>query len=81
MGLSIEDLEVGGIVNVYTGPLNCYDPVEKRYYTTGYTPICVYCVYCEDDCASDSQSQNYRLHEECKDNGKKKSYPEVDLVM
>lgn len=48
-GSSIEDFKVGGIVNVYTGPLNCYDLVEKRHYSTGYTPICI---YCGDDCAS-----------------------------
>ena len=38
-GSSIEGLELEGIVNVnvYTRPLNCYDPVEKQYYSAGYT--------------------------------------------
>ena len=66
-GSSIEDLELGDIVNVYTRPLNCYEPFEKVYYSAGYNPICV---YCGDDCASVSQSQNDPLCEECKDNGK-----------
>ena len=52
--------------DVYTRPLS-YDLVEKQYYSAGYTPICV---YCGDECPSDSRSQYYPLCEECTDNGK-----------
>ena len=23
--------------------INCYDPIEKQYYSAGYAPICIYC--------------------------------------
>ena len=62
-GSPIEDLEVEGITNVYTRPLNCYDHVEKQYYNAGYAPICI---YCGDECAYSSQSQNYPQFQECK---------------
>lgn len=43
-GSNIEDahLDVEGIV-VYTMSLNCFEPIEKQYYSAGYAPICVYC--------------------------------------
>jgi len=63
-GSPVEDLEVGNVTDVYTGPLSCYD---LQYYSAGYPPICV---YCEDECPSDSRSQYYPLCEECTDNGK-----------
>ena len=62
-GSPIEDIELEGITSVYTRPLNCYDPVEKQYYSAGYVPICV---YCGDDCPYDSQSKNYPQCQECK---------------
>ena len=23
--------------------INCYEPIEKLYYSCGYQPICIYC--------------------------------------
>ena len=46
-GSALEDLQVEGFNNVYIRPLNCYDHIEKQYYSAGYTPICV---YCGEDC-------------------------------
>ena len=40
-GSPIEDL--GDDLPVYTRSLNCYEPVEKLYYSGGYEAICVYC--------------------------------------
>jgi len=54
---------VEGISTVYTRPLKCYDHVEKQHFSAGYVPICI---YCGDECAYDSQSQNYPQCQECK---------------
>ena len=40
-GSPIEDL--GDDLPVYTRILNCYEPVEKLYYSAGYEAIRVYC--------------------------------------
>ena len=28
---------------VYVRNINCFDPIEKLYYSAGYTPIYIYC--------------------------------------
>ena len=28
---------------VYVCNINCYDPIEKLYYSAGYAPTCIYC--------------------------------------
>lgn len=62
-GFALEDLQVEGFNNVYTRPLNCYDHIEKQYYSAGYTPICV---YCGEDCPLyHSSSTNYPQCQEC----------------
>lgn len=62
-GSALEDLQVEGFSNVYTRPLNCYDHIEKQYYSAGYTPICV---YCGGDCPLyHSSSTNYPQCQEC----------------
>ena len=40
-GVPIEDFDAD--LPVYTRSLNCYEPIEKQYYSAGYEPICVYC--------------------------------------
>ena len=39
--MPIEDFDAD--LPVYTRSLNCYEPIEKQYYSAGYEPICVYC--------------------------------------
>lgn len=29
---------------IYVREHNCFDPVEKLYYSAGFDPICIYCV-------------------------------------
>ena len=40
-GAPIEDFDAD--LPVYTRTLNCYEPIEKQYYSAGFKPICVYC--------------------------------------
>ena len=43
-GSSLQDMELPEpFSEVYVRNINCYDPIEKLYYSAGYTPICIYC--------------------------------------
>ena len=42
-GSSLQDMELPEpFSEVYVCNINCYDPIEKLYYSAGYTPICIY---------------------------------------
>ena len=51
-GASLNDLELPStLAEVCVRDLQCYDPVEKLYYSMNYDRICVYC-YSEDNLVS-----------------------------
>ena len=43
-GALLQDLDLPAPLNeVYVRSVNCFDPIEKLYYSAGYEPICIYC--------------------------------------
>ena len=43
-GAALSDLELPSVLSeVCARDLQCYDPVEKLYYSMNYDPICIYC--------------------------------------
>jgi len=43
-GSSLQDMEFPEpFSEVYVHNINCFDPIEKIYYSAGYTTICIYC--------------------------------------
>ena len=47
-GAALSDLELPSVLSeVCARDLQCYDPVEKLYYSMNYNPICIYC--CADE--------------------------------
>ncbi len=43
-GASLQDLEFAAPLNeVFVRSVNCFNPIEKLYYSAGYEPICLYC--------------------------------------
>ena len=43
-GASLQDLDLPALLNeVFVRNLNCFDLLEKLYYSAGYEPLCFYC--------------------------------------
>ena len=43
-GAQLQDVGLNGkLGEVYSRDLRCYVPIENLYYSSGYTPICIYC--------------------------------------
>ena len=43
-GASLQDLDFPAPLNeVFVRSVNCFNPIEKLYYSAGYEPICLYC--------------------------------------
>ena len=45
-GASLQDIDLPPLLNdvhVYVRSLNCFDLIEKLYFSAGYEPICFYC--------------------------------------
>ena len=55
-GASLQDLDFPAPLNeVFVRSVNCFDPIEKLYYSAGYEPICLYCAG-QVDTATESTS-------------------------
>ena len=55
-GDSLQDLDFPAPLNeVFVRSVNCFDPIEKLYYSAGYEPICLYCAG-QVDTATESTS-------------------------
>ena len=62
-GASFDDLNLPeNLTSVYVKYHNCYDPVEKLYYSTGYQAICIYC--CSEDLGN-IQDENSKYYPQC----------------
>ena len=42
-GADLSNLELCGFPMIYVRKLQCGKPIERLYYSVGYTPICIYC--------------------------------------
>ena len=59
-GAAFSDLELLSVLSeVCARDLQCYDPVEKLYYSMNYNPICIYC------CAEENQVTKDRYYSQC----------------
>ena len=55
-GASLQDLDFPAPLNeVFVRSVNCFDPIEKLYYSAGYEPIYLYCAG-QVDTATESTS-------------------------
>lgn len=60
-GATLSDLELPSILSeVCARDLQCYDPVEKLYYSRNYDPICIYC------CSEDNLETKDGYYPQCK---------------
>ena len=60
-GAQLQDLELSGRLNeIYTRKISCEQPIEKLYYSTKLSPICVYC-------AADVESVPKEKYPQCAD--------------
>ena len=52
-GASIQDLNLPALLDeAFVRSVNCFEPIEKLYYSAGYEPICIYCAGQVDATAS-----------------------------
>ena len=48
-GTTLADLQLTGrLGDVCVRVLNCYEPLEKLYYSLNKEPLCIYCCGCDD---------------------------------
>ena len=50
---------------VYVREHNCFEPIEKLYFSAGFEPICIFCA--EEDVEDVEDSENYPMCSACMD--------------
>ena len=64
-GATLEELDLPDKFScVHVKEHNCYDTIEKLYYSAGFVPICI---YAEEDVEDPDDSQNYPMCSACMD--------------
>ena len=63
-GVTLEELDLpDNLKSVVVRVSNCYDPVEKLYYSADLQPICIYCS--SEDIETPDQEGYYPQCQEC----------------